>query len=103
MQDQEKLREIEALGQEVGQEPPAQAQEPDREPSRVPLVQAALCLLALAGLFVLRQVEEPAYERFAQWYRQQASQEIALPTWGGEETPLPAATSLPQEDAAQWM
>lgn len=72
MQDLEKLREIEALGREDGEEAPS----PEEIPSKggfAPIFQAVLCLAILAGLLCLKAMDSPFYEAFSEWYHQRFS------------------------------
>ncbi len=93
MQDLEKLQEIEELGLEEP-EPPDPERPEGGNTSSVPLLQAALCLLFLAALLVLRYSDSPIYQTFTEWYQEEASQEIQLPAW--EETPpVPSPSPLP--------
>lgn len=103
MQDLEKLREIEELGLE---DPPPAPEEPEGGGlSGAPLVQAALCLLALVALVVLRSMDAPVYREFAAWYQQEAAGEIQLPAWEGadpEPSPTAAPTPTPAPTPAPW-
>ena len=90
MQDLEKLREIEALGQEDEEEAPS----PEEIPSKggfAPIFRRC-CACHLAGLLCLKAMDSPFYEAFSEWYHQEASQEIQLPSW---ETPAPSASPAP--------
>ena len=103
MQDPEKLREIEALGQEEGEDQDDDFwEEPEREPgwNGVPLLQAVICALALAALLVIKFTDAGRYEAIAGWYKEEMAQEIELPylerpTPLPEPTPQPSPTPLP--------
>ena len=62
-----------------------------------PIFQAVLCLAILAGLLCLKAMDSPFYEAFSEWYHQEASQEIQLPSW---ETPAPSASPAPSPSPA---
>ena len=98
MQDLEKLREIEEWGQE--EEQPLSEEPPESAGNPLPLIQAAVCLLILAGLLLLRATGQPIYHSFAQWYQQEASQEIQLPAWEGEAAPTPSPSPSPSPSPA---
>lgn len=102
MRDPEKLREIEALGQEEGEEPEDFWEEPERQPggSGAPLLQAVICALALAALLVIKFTDEGRYQSIAAWYKAEMAQEIELPYFERpsplpEPTPQPSPTPLP--------
>ena len=102
MWDEEQLQELESLREEPDQEP-----QPARRSGGggVLIFQAALCLLALAALVALKLAEPGRYQRFTDWYRQEAAREIHLPDWtqwvrpaeGETESPAPSATEEPPE------
>lgn len=98
MQDLEKLREIEEWGQE--EEQPLSEEPTESGGNPLPLIQAAVCLLILAGLLLLRATGQPIYHSFAQWYQQEASQEIQLPAWEGETAPTPSPSPSPSPSPA---
>ena len=98
MQDLEKLREIEEWGQE--EEQPLSEEPTESAGNPLPLIQAAVCLLLLAGLLLLRATDQPIYHSFAQWYQQEASQEIQLPAWEGEAAPTPSPSPSPSPSPA---
>lgn len=106
MQDLEKLQEIEELGLE--EEGDTLFQEPEGgNSSGVPLVQAALCLVALVALLVLRYSDSPIYSTFEEWYHKEASQEIQLPEWEGaapspSPAPSPSVSPEPSPSPAAW-
>lgn len=86
------MREIEEWGQE--EEQPLSEEPPESAGNPLPLIQAAVCLLILAGLLLLRATGQPIYHSFAQWYQQEASQEIQLPAWEGEAAPTPSLSLI---------
>lgn len=94
MEDHEKLREIQEWGEEEDLVPKPQPEE--RGGSWVPLVQAALCLGILGLLLLLRAVDEPSYQKAADWFRRESAQEISWPAEeepsSGLETPVPSLT-----------
>jgi len=110
MQNRDDLEEIEALGEE---EEPWEPEGPGDAESgglgTVPLLQALLCVLMLAGLLYLRHSGNPAYGQIKERYRQEASQQWQMPSWEGapfrstspsprpspSTTPTPAPAGLP--------
>ena len=79
----------------MGREDEEEAPSPEEIPSKggfAPIFQAVLCLAILAVLLCLKAMDSPFYETFSEWYHQEASQEIQLPSW---ETPAPSASPVP--------
>lgn len=94
------MQEIEELGLEEHE--PSSPEMPEKgTSSAVPLIQAVLCLLFLAVLLALRYTGSPVYDTFAEWYEQEAAEEIQLPAWDGPEaTPEPSPTVSPSPSAS---
>lgn len=91
MQDPEKLREIESLGEEEGQDLENNWEEETGESSGwggALLLQAVVCALAVLALIFFRVTDEVKFREIAGWYAQEMSQEIELPK-------LPAAVPNP--------
>lgn len=110
MQDPEKLREIEDLGEDDGfQEDEALEEEEEQEAGggwgSVPLLQAVICALAVLALVFLSVSNEEKYHEIADWYRSEMSQELKLPAFSRPEpepsqTPEPTATPAPPVSAS---
>lgn len=49
----------------------------------VPLTQAAICILALLALMMIKLAAPKKYETLTDWYRKEAAREIQLPSWEG--------------------
>lgn len=81
MQNRDDLEEIEALGEEEEEpwEPEGGGEAGSGGLSTVPLLQALLCVLILAGLLYLRHSGSPAYGQIQERYRQEASQQWQMP------------------------
>lgn len=102
MQDWDKLEEIEALGEEEGEEEPAPAPSPSL--NTWPLIQAAVCVLILLCLLYLKCTGHPAYGKIEAFYQREAQARLtlpalpeareeeggALPSGAGEATPRPS-------------
>ena len=82
MQEQEKLREILNLG-EGGEELPPPSEKKSGLGTAA-LFQGLVCALVLLGLLLARTAGSGWYQAAVQWYRQELSQELQLPSWGGE-------------------
>lgn len=99
MQSWEEMEELEALGQTEEPWEPESGGGSGEGLSTVPLLQALVCVLLLAGLLTLRQSGHPAFEKIQERYRQEAAQEWRLPDWKGGEgispSPSPAPTPGP--------
>lgn len=84
MQEQEKLREIQSLGQEA----PGAGDAPKRNREKgswLLLLQCLVCGAILALLLGLRAWEPELFRQAAQWYHAQMEREMQLPGWAGEE------------------
>lgn len=114
MQDPEKLREIECLGETDG-EPQAEWPEESRE-SRdwggALTIQTVICVLILLMIVFFKLTDGERFQEIGQWYREEMSQEIELPRLRGSvpgpnasPTPVPSPdpppSSQPDEDAQQ--
>lgn len=104
MQDPEKLREIEELGQEEGEDQEDFWEDPEGHPnwSGAPLLQAVICVLALAALLIIKFTDTEKYQKITGWYEEEMSQEIELPyferpTPSPAPTPQPTPTPLPMQ------
>lgn len=110
MQDQEKLREIESLGQdqEALEEQEEYWEEPEEKQGGggVPILQAVICALVLVALLFFKFTDTEKYQGFADWYAREMAQEIELPQFknpvpepvespGPSPTPAPTATPSP--------
>ena len=104
MQDQEKLREIDSLGEEDSMAQEEFWETPEVEVRRgwggAPLLQAVICALALLALVFFKFTDEEKYREISQWYGKEMAQEIELPQWQGtapapSPSPTPAPTPSP--------
>ncbi len=78
----EELQEIEMLGrEEPGQdrEEFGETEGKKKRGSFLPLLQAAICLLLLLGLLILKFSDAEKFDQFSSWYRAEALREIELP------------------------
>lgn len=96
MQKWDELEEIEALGEEEAWEPEGTGSQVRGELSTVPLLQALLCVLMLAGLLYLKQSGSPHFEKIRERYREEAAMEWKFP----EPTVAPSATPVPAPSTA---
>ena len=110
MQDQEKLREIESLGQdeEALEEQEAYWDEPEEKQGGggVPVLQAVICALVLVALLFFKFTDTEKYQGFANWYAQEMAQEIELPQFKNPvpepaESPGPTPASSPTPSPIQ--
>lgn len=62
--------------------------------SSVPLFQAVVCILLLVALLLLKFSDQEKYQEIANWYNQEAAEEIQLPQWRAQSSPAP------EEDAS---
>lgn len=102
MQDPEKIREIESLGQEDDdQESQEELWVTDEAKQSgwggVPFLQAVLCALALLVLVYFWVADREKYQEIAQWYGQEMAQEIQLPQL---ERVMPGLTPTPEPTAS---
>lgn len=104
MRDPEQLQEIENLGEEEEEFLPAESRKRQEGGSALPIFQAALCVLALLALLVLKFTNMETYDKVTSWYQSEAAREIELPEWGEKrEEPPPSSpaqsanSSLPAE------
>ena len=115
MRDQVELQEIENLGEEdcfpeeYSREEEFQEYDPgevkrQEKGSLLPLLQTALCVLALLTLLILKIAQPETYSKAVQWYQSEAAREIEWPQFGEKEaTPsLPAETSSETPAASGW-
>ncbi|MCH5354044.1 MAG: hypothetical protein J1E06_11365 [Acutalibacter sp.] len=63
--------------------------------SILPLLQTALCVMALLTLLILKIARPETYSKATQWYQSEAAREIELPKFGEKEelSSLPSAVS----------
>ncbi len=100
MQEQEKLREIESLGQE--EEDQEEHEEYWDEPEErqggggVPILQAVICALALVALLFFKFTDKERYQEITDWYNQEMAQEIELPQL---KNPAPEPSTAPTPEA----
>ncbi len=98
MQDPEKLREIDSLGEESSE---AQEDFWEEAPEKsgwggAPLLQAVLCAAAILALVFFKLTDESKYQEIAQWYHTEMSQEIELPQlYRATPEPMPSPTPEP--------
>ncbi len=110
MQDPEKLREIESIGEpEEGSPDEELWEEEEREEggswSGVPLLQAVICALAVLALVFFRVSDDAKYQEIGAWYKNEMAQELELPvleraTPKPSYTPEPTATPTPAISAS---
>ncbi len=95
MRDPKEFQEIEDWGEDEKAEPPVR-EETRREGggSFFPLLQAALCALALLALVILRFADPEAYGKAADWYKGEAAKEIELPRFSASSS-APAVSDAP--------
>ena len=90
MQDPEKLREIEDLGEDS--ELSDETWEEDRGEGGgwggVPLLQAVICALAVLALVFFRLTDDKKYQEIAGWYQSEMAKELELPSLD-RATPAP--------------
>ena len=65
--------------------------------SILPLLQTALCVLALLTLLILKLTQPEIYSKTTQWYQSEAAREIELPEFGEKEA-LSSASSAVSSD-----
>lgn len=108
MQDQEKLREIESMGEDCGDFPEDEEYEESLKESGgwggIPLLQAVVCALIILALIFFRVSDGTKYQEIAAWYQQEMAKEIELPTFSRatpepSESPEPTATPAPPVSA----
>lgn len=98
MQDPEKLREIESLGEDEK----AYAEDDDWEEenehdgswSGIPLLQAVICALAVLALVFFKLSDDAKYQEISAWYQNEMAQELELPDFS-RATPEPSSTPKP--------
>lgn len=92
MRDPLQFQEIENLGED---EEIDETQEEQRQStgSAVPLLQAALCVLALLALVFLKFTNPETYGKVTDWYQSEAAREIELPQWSGKDQKASAPPS----------
>ena len=63
--------------------------------SLLPLLQTALCVLALLTLLILKIADTDTFSRATEWYKSEAAREIELPKFTAKEeaSSLPSAVS----------
>jgi len=98
MQDPEKLREIDSLGEdeELFQEDETweDGQEGKGSWGSVPLLQAVICALVILALVFFRVTDETKYQGIISWYQYEMAQELELPTFS-RATPEPSLSPEP--------
>lgn len=102
MQDQEKLREIENLGEEDDDIREGEIWGEDQKErgcwGGVLLVQAVICALIVLALVFFRISDNAKFQEIAAWYEQEMAKEIELPTFSRttpEPTQPPESTPTP--------
>ncbi len=97
MRDPSEFQEIENLGEEEELPEPSGEQRAGGS-SALPLLQTALCVLALLALLFLKYTDAETYGKVTDWYQCEAAREIELPQWIGErEESAVTTSSKPQE------
>lgn len=100
MREPNEFQEIENLGDTEEELEPYPYEEPKKREggSMLPLLQTALCVLALLALLILKFADTETYGKVTNWYKTEASREIELPKWksGGE-----TVSSLPSETSSE--
>lgn len=103
MQDPEKLREIENLGEEVELPQEDETWEEDRVEGGgwggVPLLQAVICALAVLALVFFRLTDDKKYQEIAGWYQSEMAKELELPSLD-RAAPEPSGTPEPTASPA---
>lgn len=101
MQDQEKLREIESMGEDGGDFPEDEEYEKYEESLKesggwggIPLFQAVICALIILALIFFRVSDGTKYQEIAAWYQQEMAKEIELPAFS-RAAPEPSASPEP--------
>lgn len=101
MQDPEKLREIESLGQEDEEQEEQEAYWDEAEEGQggggVPILQAVICAIALIVLLFFKFTDREKYQEIAEWYGQEMAQEIELPHL---EKAVPEPSESPAPESA---
>lgn len=109
MQDLEKLREIENLGEDDALFQEDDAWDGDRKEggslSGIPLLQAVICALAVLALIFFRISDDVKYQEITSWYQHEMSQELELPAFSRatpkpSQAPEPTATPVPSITAS---
>lgn len=97
MQDYEKLNELEKIGEEEDETDFAEDGYERRGGghSVIPLLQTAICVLALLALLFLKFTDEKNYGMVTNWYQKAASEEIELPKFESKATPAPTNSPAP--------
>ena len=111
MQDPEKLREIDSLGEEFDDSFQEEDWEGPEEKSHwggALLLQSVICALAMLELVFFRITDDERYQEIAQWYGREMSQEIELPQLQRTVSepdptpePSPSASPLDLDGASQ--
>ncbi len=92
MRDPEQLQEIENLGEEEEEFFPKESRRKEGG-SALPIFQAALCVLALIALLILKFTNAETYNKVTNWYQSEAAREIELPEWGEKREELNSPSS----------
>lgn len=109
MQDPEKLREIENLGEDDGFFQEDNTWDDDREEGGgwggIPLLQAVICALAVLALIFFRVTDDAKYQEITAWYQHEMTQELELPAFSRatpepSQSPEPTATPEPPAPAS---
>ena len=109
MQDPEKLREIEDLGEEKDIFQEDETWDEGTEESGgwggVPLLQAVVCALAVLVLVFFRVTDDTKFQEISEWYRDEMAQELEMPTFSRaspepSQTPAPTSTPVPPVSAS---
>ena len=91
MVDPREFQEIESMGETFQEEIPPQEVKSTSGAGFL-LFQAAVCLLLLIGLVVLKLSDGERFQQVRGWYQQEIRREIELPSW--EHQQEDAAASL---------
>lgn len=96
MRDPLPFQEIENLGED--EEINETEKEREQGGSAVPLLQAALCALALLALVFLKFTNPETYGKVTNWYQSEAVREIELPRWSGKDKEVSNPPSSESQD-----
>lgn len=81
MQNSEQLQELEEIGMDADGEELEIASAKQGASTSIAIFQTVLCVLAIVALVILKAAYPDTYDKVTQWYRQEASKEIELPSW----------------------
>jgi len=96
MRDPLQFQEIENLGED--EEINEMEERGESTGTAVPILQAALCALALLALVFLKFTNPETYGKVTDWYQSESVREIELPRWSerGKEVSVPPSSEPPE-------